>query len=215
MARLVGPDGSVTGLDMDEIKLGLARADAAERGLKNVEFKVADLNDWHEPADYDVVYSRFVLQHLSRPVDLLRRMWAAVKLGGAIIVEDADFDALFCEPPNDGFSFYARTYPRVLDRYGGDATVGRKLYGYFREAGIPRASLTLRQGVDVDGEAKTLSLATLEATADAIVREQLASTKEVDAAIASLAAFTVDPTTLVGGPRVFQLSSRRSPSAGA
>ena len=31
LARLTGPDGSVTGIDMDEVKLALARGAAAER----------------------------------------------------------------------------------------------------------------------------------------------------------------------------------------
>ena len=63
--------------------------------------------------------------------------------------------------------------------------------------------------MDADGEAKTLSLSTLEATAEAIVSEKLASVEDVNAAIASLAAFTSDPRTLVGDPRVFQLWASR------
>ena len=55
------------------------------------------------------------------------------------------------------------------------------------------------------GEAKTLSLSTLEATADAIVDEGLASVDEVTAALADLAAFTADQATVMGDPRVFQL----------
>jgi 2-polyprenyl-3-methyl-5-hydroxy-6-metoxy-1,4-benzoquinol methylase len=90
LARLVGAQGHVTGVDMDEVKLSLARATAAERGLTNVEFRAGNVNDWDEPAGFDLVYCRFLLQHLSRPVDLLRRMWAAVTSGGAIVVEDAD-----------------------------------------------------------------------------------------------------------------------------
>ena len=81
-----------------------------------------------------------LLERLSQPVELLRRMWLAVKPGGTIVVEDADFDGLFCEPPNDGFDFYVHIYPRVLERNGGDATAGRKLYRYFLEAGIPGPS---------------------------------------------------------------------------
>ncbi|GEM_PF-3302729 len=38
IARLVAPEGSVAGVDMDEIKLDLARRAAAEGGLGNVEF---------------------------------------------------------------------------------------------------------------------------------------------------------------------------------
>jgi hypothetical protein len=40
-------------------------------------------------------------------------MWAALRPGGVIIVEDADFDGLFCDPPNDGFEFYPRMYPAL------------------------------------------------------------------------------------------------------
>ena len=69
-------------------------------------------------------------------------------------------------------------------------------------AGIPDPDLRLVQRADVNGEAKTLSLSTLEATADAIVEEGLASIDEVTAALAGLAAFTADRATVVGDPRV-------------
>ena len=79
-------------------------------------------------------------------------------------------------------------------------------------AGIPDPDLRLVQRADVNGEAKTLSLSTLEATADAIVEEGLASIDEVTAALADLAAFTADRATVVGDPRVFQLWRSRAAS---
>lgn len=89
LARLVGPGGFVTVVDMDEVKLGLARKAAVQRGVSNVEFAARNVSNWDEPDAYDVVYSRFLRQHLSEPVDLLRRVWAAVRSGGLVIVEDA------------------------------------------------------------------------------------------------------------------------------
>src|SRR5216684_2226541 len=68
IAGLVAPEGSVTGVDMDEVKLDLARRAAAARGLGNAEFRAQDVRDWNEPGGYDTVYCRFVLQHLSEPV---------------------------------------------------------------------------------------------------------------------------------------------------
>jgi SAM-dependent methyltransferase len=50
LAELAGPGGFVVGVDMDEVKLALARAAAAERGLANVEFRQVNVNDWAEPA---------------------------------------------------------------------------------------------------------------------------------------------------------------------
>jgi SAM-dependent methyltransferase len=209
ISGLIGPDGHVTGIDMDEVKLDLARRAAIERGLTNVEFRTENVNDWNEPDRYDFVFCRYLLEHLSRPLDLLRRMWGAVKAGGAIVVEDADFGGLFCDPPNDGFAFWARAYPSVLERHGGDPAIGRKLYGYFLEAGILNPNMRLVQRVDLDGEAKTLPLLTIDATADAIIAEGIASEDELQAARASLEEFTNDLATVVGGPRVFQLWSRR------
>jgi hypothetical protein len=43
----------------------------------------------------------------------------------------------------------------------------------------------------------------------AIVSEGIASQAELTAALTSLEQFTVDPRTLIGGPRTFQLWSRR------
>lgn len=209
IARLIGPGGRVTGIDMDEVKLGLAFQSAAERGARNVTFRALNVNDWSEPDAYNVVYCRFLLQHLSRPVDLLRRMWEAVRQGGAIIVEDADFDGWCCHPPNDGFDFFLRTYSRAIERRGGDHGIGRKLYGYFLDAGIPSANVSVVQPVYTTGEGKTLALSTLDATADVIVSEELATREEVNAALASLSQFTVDPRSLIGGPRIFQLWCRR------
>jgi ubiquinone/menaquinone biosynthesis C-methylase UbiE len=209
IARLVAPGGSVTGVDMDELELALARQAAARRGLDNIEFRRLNLNDWDEPGAYDAVFCRFVLQHLSQPVDLLGRMWTAVRPGGVLIVEDADFDGSCCDPPNDSFDFFLRAYSQVIHRRGGDQAVGRKLYGYSLAASIPDPQVTLVQSVWTAGDEKLLPWTTLEASAEAIVSEHLASADEVTAALDDLQQFTADPGTLICGPRVFQLWSRR------
>jgi ubiquinone/menaquinone biosynthesis C-methylase UbiE len=102
LAALVGRTGSVIGLDMDEVKLALARDVAKDRGLSQVEFREADVTTWTEPESFDLVYARALLQHVSDPVDLLRRMWSGVRRGGLLVAEDTDFERAFCEPPNDG-----------------------------------------------------------------------------------------------------------------
>lgn len=209
LARMVGPDGRVTGIDADAAVLELGRADAAREGYANVEFVAGDVLDALDSASFDIVCCRLLLHHVSRPAELLRRMWDAVAPGGAIVVEDADFDGLFCDPPNDGFELFRQLYPRVVARLGGDAAVGRKLHRYFLDAGIPAPRMSVLQRADVDGEAKRLALWTLEATAEASRAEGLASAEAIDAAVASLAEFTSREGTLISQPRLFQLWSRR------
>jgi SAM-dependent methyltransferase len=209
---MVGSDGHVTGVDADEAVLELARADASRRGLANAEFRVGDVFDIADGSAFDVVCCRLLLHHVGRPIELLRRMWAAVRPGGVIVVEDADFDGLFCDPSNDGFEFYRRMYSRVVAHRGGDASVGRKLSRYFAEAGIAGPDMTILQRADTSGEAKSLALWTLEATARASRDAGLASAQELARAVESLAAFTAQPGTLISQPRLFQLWSRRPPS---
>jgi ubiquinone/menaquinone biosynthesis C-methylase UbiE len=209
MARRVGPAGQVVGVDIDEVKLGLARQVAAEQNLANVEFRRMNVYEWSEPDSYDVVHCRHVLQHLSRPLDVLQAMWAAVRAGGVIVVQDADFDGCFCDPPNEAFEFWVEAYQRVLRLHGGDPVVGRRLHRYFSRAGIPEPELTVVQGADTSGEAKSLPYSTVEATAEAIVKNKVASADQVSAALAQLAEFAMDPGSLVGSPRVFQAWARR------
>jgi hypothetical protein len=69
--------------------------------------------------------------------------------------------------------------------------------------------VALVQSLWLAGEEKMLAFSTLDASAEAIVAERLASEDEVTAALTSLQRFTADPQTLICGPRVFQLWSRR------
>src|SRR5450755_1180141 len=210
LARRVGPRGWAVGIDMDEVKIGLARQAAVSQGLPGVEFRVMNVYGWAEPNTYDLVYCRNLLQHLSRPIEVLQTMWEAVREGGVIVVEDADFEGSFCDPPSEGFAFWVEAYQRVLERHGGDPLVGRKLYRHFSTAGIPAPELSVVQRADVVGEAKTLPYSTVQATAESIIEEGIASADQLRAALDSLDDFAADPASVCGSPRLFQAWSRRA-----
>ena len=90
LARRVGPGGSVVGWDIDETKLGLARREAEEQGLDNVEFRLSDIGDGEAEREFDVVYARFLLTHLKDPAEALTGMRQILRPGGVAIVEDID-----------------------------------------------------------------------------------------------------------------------------
>jgi SAM-dependent methyltransferase len=210
MASLTGPGGSAVGIDMDQAKLELAREVAQQRGLVNVSFELVDVNRWQGAAEFDFVYSRFLFQHLAHPVDLLRRMWEAVRPGGMLAVEDSDLEGLFCDPDNDGFKFYVRVVAEVISANGGDPGCARRLVRYFREVGIADPAVRMLQSVNLGGDAKAMPLLTLEAIADSVVSAGLASASDVESAIGELAAFTTDPESTVSDPRIFQVWAGRT-----
>ncbi len=210
IARWVGPSGSVVGLDMDPKKLELARKAAAERGLNNVEFRVGTVADWEEAGAYDLVFSRYLLQHLRDPVDALAKMWAAVRSPGSLVVEDADFAARALYPPDPGFDFYHRMTMAGLRQAGGDPEAGRKLFHWARSIGVTNPEVALVSIVRVEGEGKLLPLLTLDAYAQTLSREGLASPPEIASARQSMTQALSDPGTLLVGPLVFQLIGRKA-----
>jgi ubiquinone/menaquinone biosynthesis C-methylase UbiE len=210
IAGRVGAAGRVVGIDMDDVKLDLARRDALAAGLTNVEFLRVSAYDWSEPDTYGLVYCRNFLQHLSRPVDMLRAMWAGLRPGGALVVEDVEFSAAFCDPPDRWHQFWLDTYQAVLRSHGGDPSTGRQLHRLFVEAGVTAPlTVTVSQRADLTDEYKHMPGLTVAATAEAIVADGLATSETVAEAVARLADYADDPHTMIGSPRMFQVWARK------
>ncbi|MGN9908329.1 class I SAM-dependent methyltransferase [Phytohabitans sp. LJ34] len=86
-ARRVGPHGTVLGVDLSEPALALARAKARERGLSNVEFRVADVERVDlAPEHFDAVVCVFGVFFLPDMVAGVRRLWRLVRPGGRLAV---------------------------------------------------------------------------------------------------------------------------------
>lgn len=203
-ARLVGPEGSVTGVDLDETKLDLARKAAAELDLTNVQFLHGNASEVVEARSYDYCYARFLLTHLSDPVAVLGVMRDSLKTGGVIAVEDIDMSGAFCYPENPHFHRLTELYSKVVRRKGGDPDIGYKLPSLLRRAGLETIQVGLVQPLHLEGEEKKLMLVTLENITEPVLAEGLSNRDELDSTIEGLTAFTADPTTLVSLPRVFQ-----------
>jgi ubiquinone/menaquinone biosynthesis C-methylase UbiE len=209
LAKIAGPDGRVTGVDFDEVKIGLARQGASERGLPNAEFRPLDVLTWDEDSRYDFIYCRFLLTHLKNPADALRRILRALRPGGSALVEDIDFIGSVNYPPSAAMDAYVRLYRAAAARRGCDADIGHKLYAMLREAGFDPVEFEIVQPAFASGESKQLAVLTLVNIADAVIAEGLATRGELDASIEELGRYTADDRTIISAPRVFQVLGRR------
>lgn len=213
LARRVGPKGRVVGIELDPVKLATARAEAASAGLANLEYRAADVAAWSEAGSYDLVYGRFIVSHLADRPGFFARAWATLRTPGTLILEDVDFAGAFCHPAHGGYARYCELYVRLIERRGGDANVGPRLYRLCLDAGFRDLSLRVVQPAHGGTlEEKALSLSTMQNIADAVIAEGLASRHEVRTTLDELTAFTEDPDAIVACPRIFQVRARKSPA---
>ncbi|MGI0149996.1 MAG: class I SAM-dependent methyltransferase, partial [Thermoplasmata archaeon] len=73
IARMVGPEGRVTGIDLSEKMVRLATRRAKERRIPNVEFRVMDAEKMDFPDEaFDLITSRFGFQIFTNPEGVAR-----------------------------------------------------------------------------------------------------------------------------------------------
>jgi SAM-dependent methyltransferase len=208
LARIVGPRGKVVATDIDEIKLRLAREEAAEHGLTNLEFRCADILT-EQLEKFDFVHARFLLTHLGDPRKALEQVRLALHPGGALVVEDVDFRGHFCHPENRSFSRYVELYIKTAERRGADPNIGPRLPGLLVAAGLKAVRINLVQVVGMSDESKLMAPLTMENIADSVLTEGLASHVEIHQLVHELYEFAHDPTTIISGPRVIQTWGHR------
>jgi SAM-dependent methyltransferase len=215
LARRAAPDGRVLGVDIDESKLDLARGEADAEGLGNVAYEARDLSAGTASERFDLVYARFLLTHLPDAVDAVRRLAAAARPGGLVALEDVDFEASFCYPPNAAYDVFVDIYTRTAFACGGDPLVGRRLPWLLLAAGCENVDVAVAQPVGrrADGwerDVKLLCPLTLANIADAAVAEGIATSEEIAAATEELDALVDDDGVLMSVPRVVQAVGRVS-----
>ena len=139
MGRAV-PRGRVVGIERDQMQLDRSKRLAADDDEPRlVDFRAGDVLDLDLPerewGTYDIAHARFVLEHVSDPLRVVRNMVRAVRSGGRILLADDDHDVLrlFPEPP--GLNELWRAYMRTYDRNGNDPFIGRRLVSLLHNAG--------------------------------------------------------------------------------
>lgn len=85
LAELTGPDGFALGTDSSPQFIEDARQEAAEAGVENVAFEVADTQTAHWAPTFDYAYSRMGTQFFAAPVPAMRAVRGALVPGGKLV----------------------------------------------------------------------------------------------------------------------------------
>jgi ubiquinone/menaquinone biosynthesis C-methylase UbiE len=210
IARLAGAKGRVAGMDMDSVKLEHARERATREGIRNVEFRQANVFEWDEDSVYDLIYVRFLLTHLPECERVVPKLLRALRPGGALVVEDINFEGYVSHPANSAHDRYVGLYREVVRRRGGNADIGPKLLSMLAGAGLQDLGLNIVYPEHKEGSGKEISILTMIGISEAVLAEKLIEEEELRDVISELERYTRDPLSIICGPRVFQVWGRRA-----
>jgi ubiquinone/menaquinone biosynthesis C-methylase UbiE len=158
-ARLVGPSGSVLGIDAAPEMIELASARAAERGLSTVHFTRAPIDGIALDEAVDAVVGRLILMHLPDPAATLRRLSSFVRPGGVIAFSENDITAARSIPDMPLFGQVTAGIMRAFEAMGLSPRFGTTLHTIFADAGLGAPQLTLGTPIGTAADTDILAYA--------------------------------------------------------
>jgi SAM-dependent methyltransferase len=136
LARHVAP-GQVSGIDLEPSQVELARANAAEAGLSNVSFEVADVCLLpFADEQFDLVFCHTVLCHLANAETATSEMHRVLKRGGCIAIRDIIASRCIYWPESAKLLRGEVLLQKVIAHAGGDRDCGVRLGRLLSVAGF-------------------------------------------------------------------------------
>jgi len=129
LSRVVGPDGTVVGTDVDQRLMEAARAEAGD----NVTLVEDDLFASRLEPGLDLVHARFQLCPLGRHAEQMQAYAALLRPGGLLVLEDPDPGSWHFNPPAPAAERLIELILEAFSAAGSDFGVGRQHAALVRE----------------------------------------------------------------------------------
>jgi ubiquinone/menaquinone biosynthesis C-methylase UbiE len=135
IARVVGPDGLVVGVDRDEGNLSIARQE--HTALANLRFEHGDATELRHGARFDIVTAARTLQWIAQPGRAVISMKQATRHGGLVVVLDYSHAKNGWEPdPPREFRLFYSAFLAWRQANQWDNEMADHLPALFRKAGL-------------------------------------------------------------------------------
>ena len=144
-AELVGPSGSVLGIDRSPRAVQEAGRRAAALQVNHLRFQAADLETVNLPLTFDALIGRFILMFLADPTGALARMIGRLVPGGVVAFVETDLAVARSIPAVPRVETALEWIRETFRRTGISPSLGPRLWRLFRDAGLEEPRLVVRQ----------------------------------------------------------------------
>jgi ubiquinone/menaquinone biosynthesis C-methylase UbiE len=181
-ADLVGPSGSVVGIDRDADSVAWASKRVAEAGYKNIRFQTTEFHEYSDSAPFDALVGRFILMYLPDPVAILRHLSQRLRSGAAIAFMEPDFTVdsrVLPEMPQ--FKECGTWVSKAMQHSGARIDMGMRLYATYRDAGFLHTAteVTHLSGCGCSREMAEFFAETIRSILPKIIQYGIATREEV------------------------------------
>ena len=195
--------GDVLGIERsrDQIEEAIRQA-KTDHEEELIEFREGDagklpLHDG-EWGMFDVAFTRFLLEHVSDPLRVVKQMVKAVKKRGRVVLADDDHDVLRLHPEISGFADLWSAYMQTYSKLGNDPVIGRKLVSLLHEAGaVPARNTWIFFGSNKGEERFDIYvnnlIGVIEGAKAEIIKQELFEEKKFDDVISSFHGWREQP----------------------
>ena len=209
LAEMIGPWGSVTGIDLSKAQLEQGRQLCSSAGFANASFLEASATATGLPRNaFDLAYCRYLLLHLTDPAACLAEMFAILKPGGVVVVEDGDLTSAGSSPQSS-IRWFADLFGRLGPTRGLDYSLATRVFHLVKAAGFAEPEIEIHRPAIPRGDDRLLPLWSVEEAAPAFVAAGLVTEAEMNSILAEMDRDSRNPDILVLAPQMYQVWARK------
>jgi ubiquinone/menaquinone biosynthesis C-methylase UbiE len=183
VADLVGPTGSVLGLDRDAASVAWATGRVTEAGYTNIRFQACEFNEFANEFQFDALVGRFILMYLPDPAGVLMGLSSHLRSGAIIAFFEPDYTVLSIARPDVPLVHQCEQwFVSALRASGVSVDMGMRLHQTYRAAGFVKAGTIISHlsGCGFEPGLATFYSETIRSVLPKIVQHQIASDDEVE-----------------------------------
>jgi SAM-dependent methyltransferase len=184
VAELVGPSGSVLGIDRSADVLAVARARAREVGAGHLTYEEGDARVWRASEPLDAIVGRLLLFHVPDPAAVVAHHLQNLRPGGEFVAIDFDLGGSRAEPAVPIVDDALRWVQEAFRAVGAWPRIGAKLGPILETGGLSRVSSFGIQAYlpSRDPSGAALLAGIVRSLAEAIVGHGIATAEQLDVA---------------------------------